>query len=282
MKRLIGAVMLLSGLLGLGVSAGGIMVGRQVVDNITTQLQFALVSSSENLETTKETLLLSKTTLVDVYNGLSTVEQTAQNASVTIYQTGPLLDQVSQIASQDVPDSLDTVQAALPNIAEVATNIDSALKTIDAFQFNQSILGFPLQFDLGIDYNPPAPIEDSINQMSVSLDELSTGFRSLEQNITVSNQNLQTLSQNVLTISQDLQTVNQRLAQFAPLIDDYVKLINTIQDSLAQAQTRVADQMEMVKLGITVLMVWIGLAQVVPLYFGWQFLTGKGQSASDV
>ena len=281
MKKFIGIIMLLSGLMGLGVSIGGIVVGRQVVDNITGQLTQSVNSSTDNLETIEETLLLTKATLVDVYNGLSTVEQTAQNASATIYQTGPLLDQVSQIASRDVPASLDAVQAALPNIAEVATNIDQALKTIDAFQFSQSILGFPLQFDLGIDYNPPAPIDESINQMSVSLDQLSSGFRSLDQNIDVSNQNLQTLSQNVLTISQDLQLVNKRLAQFSPLIDEYIKIINNIQDGLSQSQSRLTAQMEMVKLGITVLMVWIGLAQVVPLYFGWQFITERSPKASE-
>jgi hypothetical protein len=62
-QRIIGVLLLLVGLIGLGLSIGGIVVGRQVVDNLGAALATTLASTSSNLDTVEATLQQAKATL---------------------------------------------------------------------------------------------------------------------------------------------------------------------------------------------------------------------------
>ena len=224
-RRILGFIMLFIGLSGLVLSIGGALVTRRMVDNVGQGLDQSLRLVSESLDTVLDTLALTKTTVGQVNGSMTTVETTATDLAQTINQTRPLLDQVSQIASSDVPDGIDAVQAALPNVAEVAGTIDTTLRVLNNFRIDQSILGFPIKYDLGINYNPVTPFDQSITAVGGSLDGIPERLRTLKIYLNVTDDNLATISQDVLNIAADLETINGSVADVQPLLDEYTRLV---------------------------------------------------------
>ena len=76
-------------------------------------------------------------------------------------------------------------------------------------------------------------------------------------------------------MSRDLDTINSRIADVGPLLDDYVRIVTETNDFIGQTRASLSRQLYMVKLVVTVAMIWIGLTQIAPLYLGWELVTGR-------
>lgn len=279
-KRLIGSGLIIIGLFGVVLSIAGIIAGRQVVDSLGQTLAATLAATQTNLTTVTATLQQTKSTLKTANQLLQTTQQTILDASQTLSQTQPVLDQASQIASQEIPDSLNAVQATLPNIAATTRTVETTLTRLSDFELNESFLGRQLSFDLGIDYEQPQPpIDQSLAQMETNLGQLADSFRPLEKDLQVTSQNIALISQDLETLGQNLGQVNQDLAGFDLLLDDYLSMISDFQTSLEPLPANLPGWLAQAKLGLTLLLVWLGLTNLVPLYLGWE-LWRPGQSLS--
>jgi methyl-accepting chemotaxis protein len=275
LKRILGVVILLIGLLGLALSAAGTVYGHRLIDSMGNGLDSSLDLASQSLDTAKETLLLAKTTLGQVNEGLDTVESSALDIAQTISQTRPLLGKIAQVASHDVPDGVEAFQATMSDMAQAAAVVDETLATLSNLRFEQTIFGFPIRFDLDINYAPEVPFEESVNRIVASLEGLPPRLRNLEAYIYVTDHNLEMISQDVLTVSGDLDAINRSIADVAPLLDEYVRLVTEVNGSIQQTRDTLPQQLGMAKLVVTIVMVWIGLMQVAPLYLGWELVSGR-------
>lgn len=276
-RRIIGLVLVLIGIGGVGLSIAGVIVGRDIVDEIGDNVLGNLELTSEGLTAVQDTLILAKVALIDVNNGLDTVERTAVGVSVAISDTQPLVDQVILIASDDLPESIEAIEAALPGLVQVAGAIDRTLTTLSNFRIDETVplIGFSIQFDLGIDYDPDVPFDESVALLGESLDGLPDRLRSLDQSLQTSSENLGTISEDVLQLSQDLNTINARLAEVDPLLDEYIRIVQDTNDRARFTRLSMQAQLEMIKSIVTIAAIWFGLNQLVPIYVGWEMMAGR-------
>lgn len=274
-RRTLGLVMLLIGVLGLVLSIAGAVYGYRLIDNVGNGLKSSLDLTSRSLDTVKETLLLAKTTLGQVNGGLDTLAGAANDLSRTVSQTRPLLSEIVQVASHDVPDSVEAVQTAVPYMAQAAATIDDTLTFLSDLRIEQRILGFPFHFDLGVDYAPEVSFEESVNRIGYSLEGIPPRLRGLEVYMDTAEGNLETISRNITAMSRDLDTINNSIADVGSLLDDYVRIVTETNDFVGQTRASLSRQLRMVKLVVTMVVVWIGLTQIAPLYLGWELVTGR-------
>ncbi|MCB8944924.1 MAG: hypothetical protein H6658_14335 [Ardenticatenaceae bacterium] len=285
-KRFLGLLMIIIGLSGIWVGWRSAQAAQTAVDNIAASLQTNLELLTQSLDTVIESLALAKQTVTDVGSSLNTVEETADGLSQALDDTQPLLEQVSDIASSDVPQSIEAVQAAIPNMAEVAGAIDSTLTTLNRFKIDESfdipnpfssqpLYTFDLDFDLGIDYDPSVPFDETVRQLGASTEGLPAELRGLATHIDTSSQNLASISENVTTIGEDLGTVNQRIAELDPLLDEYIRLVTELNDQTRLVKAGMSTQLEGIQDTINIIMIWFILTQIAPLYLGYELLTGK-------
>lgn len=275
MRKALGIVILATGVLGIILSIAGIIAGRRLVDSMGQGLQSNLTTTLDSLETVKETLILTKLTVGQLSEGLSTVEDTMDNVSIAIDDTRPLLQQSSSVTTEQLPASIEAFQETMPALVEVAGTIDDTLRTLDAFNVRRSILGIPLDFDLGVEYDPEVPFDESVSDLGASLEGVPQQLRSLRQHIETTNDNLRTMSRNVSSISSDLGTINSSISRVEPLLDEYIAIITELSDSTRQARLLLQRQIGQVKFVLTVAMIWLGLTQIAPLYLGWELATGR-------
>ena len=274
-RRILGLLMLLIGIGGIGIASFGAQMGHQLVDRVGTNFEQTLTLTSDSLDTVSETLVLAKSSIADINTVVTTTGTTANNLATTVEDTRPLLEQISTVATDQVPDSLETVQDAFPSLEQVAGVIDRTLVTLNSFRIDEEIFGFNIQYDLGIDYEPEIPFDQSVQALGQGLEGIPESLRAMEAYITVTNDNLETVSQDIRTLADDLQTVNGRINEFDPILDEYLVLVTDINDSTRQMRAQIEDESARLKNGITLAMVWLALTQIAPLYLGWELLTGR-------
>jgi hypothetical protein len=266
--RVIAILLLLVGIVGIGIAIVGVMFGFQVVDALGEALDQTLELTSESLDTVNDTLVLTKQSVEQTGQAIGTVGDTTDSVAQMLDDTQPLLDGVSLVATENVPDSLDAVQGAVPNLVAVAGAIDNTLERLSSFAFERTILGVPIGFDLGVDYQPEAPFDESVAQIGTSLEGVPDSLRGLQVHLGTANDNLATISDNMQSLTEDLAAIEGSVAEVGPLLDDYIRLVDQINDNIAQTRANVNDQLQIVKTGIIILFVWFGLNQLVPLYLG--------------
>lgn len=282
-RRIIGIVMFLLGAVGLVISVAGVYYGRQLVDDLFKGTDDTLALTIQSLDTATDSLELTKATIGDVNAGLETVEGAALNISKTLTDTRPLLDQVGVVVSQNAPQTLEAVQGAIPNIAEVAGAIDQALLTLSDFRIDEQIMGFAFNYDLGINYEPTVPFDETFEALGSGLDGLPEELRSVEANLETTSANLAAISESISAISSDIDTINGRVAEVPALIDQYIDIVSQIREPLADAQIQAAQQQELVKNVVTFILIWWGLPQLALLMIGWDFLFGRrGATAAEI
>ncbi|MCI0577859.1 MAG: hypothetical protein L0332_16105 [Chloroflexi bacterium] len=282
-RRIIGTIMLVLGVIGLLISVAGIFYGRQLVDDSFAGLDSSLELTSQSLDTAVSSLELVKVTIGDVNNGLDTVEGAAVNIARTITNTRPLIDQVAVVVSENAPSSVEAMQDAIPNIAQVAGAIDQTLITLNSFAIDENILGNQIHYDLGIDYDPVVPFDDTFTALGDSLDGLPENLRSTKVNLEVTSQNLATVSTSISDISTDIETINSRVAEVPALIDQYIDIATRLNETIEQLRVQVLQQQTLAKNVITFVLVWWGLPQLALAMIGWDFLFGRrGATAEEI
>jgi hypothetical protein len=274
-RRIVGLILILIGIGGIVLSIAGVIVGRDIVDQIGDNVLGNLELTSEGLTAVQDTLVLAKDALTDVNNGLATVEITAVNVSIAISDTQPLVDQVSLIASDDLPNSIEAIEETMPSLVQVAGAIDSTLVTLNNFRIDENILGLRIQYDLGIDYQPEIPFDESVALIGDSLAGLPDRLRSLDQSLQTSSGNLMVISEDVLQLSRDLNTINARLAEVDPLLDEYIRIVSDTNDRTRFTRLSLQAQLELIKSIVTIAAIWFGLNQLVPIYVGLEMFAGR-------
>ena len=279
-KRLLGIVVILTALLGMGLSGGIYWYGHQAIETAVAQSDGALATLGTTLQTTQDVLGVAKTSLNDVGTILGTVEGTTDNLAQTIRDTGPFLDQIDTIATEQVPDSLQTFNDVIPNIATVAGTVDNTLTILSGFGFERNLdyglvkLG-TISFDLGIDYNPTVRFDESIRQLGASIEDLPDQLRTLDSHLAVTAENLEAISVDITTLGVNISDINETIGTTPALLDEYITTLTQIQDSISQTRLQITQQEANAKLVVTVLAVWFGLTQIAFLYLGTELLFNK-------
>ncbi|GAB4533760.1 MAG: hypothetical protein Kow0063_16130 [Anaerolineae bacterium] len=118
--RILGIALLIGGILGVILSIGGIIAGPIVVSQVGATAKSMLSLTVDGLNTAKVTLEQAKSGIQQLQSGLEVAETTIADVGTTVSESDETLTGILTTVSQDVPDALDSVQAAVPPAAESA------------------------------------------------------------------------------------------------------------------------------------------------------------------
>lgn len=290
-RRILGLIIILISLSAVAVAVAGVVFGRMAIDQLGNGLDGTVGLAGESLGTVVETLEFAKSAVGDVNTGLDTAVQSAADAAGVIIDTQPLLRDVTTIASEDIPNSLDALQETIPTLVSVGGDVDQALTVISDLDLNiqappfsippitfvgfqgVEFSGIDVSFD-SFEYDPPVPLADSIETLGGTLEGVPENLRSLSGGLGTATDNLGLISDNILLISQDLDAINDRLTEVPGLLDQYIGQVQTVARSLISLEKTLPDQLRVLKLALTIAMTWFGLTQLAPLYIGGTLLLG--------
>ncbi|NKQ35981.1 MAG: hypothetical protein HF973_10260 [Chloroflexi bacterium] len=274
-RRVIGVIMLIIGVVGLLIGIGGVYASSQFIDTMGERLDKALVLTSDSLNNLVSTLDVARSTLVETNKTMETVQQSLTGVGKTLSDTKPMIEQSSTIVTQEIPDSIEAMQETLPAIEQAAGTIDKTLSTLSSFKIEQEILGIPIGFDLGIEYDPSTPFDQAIADVGDSLEGMPETLRGLETHLDTTAENLDLMSQDMDQLSANLGGINEELAKLDPIMVEYIRIVNEANSDLQDIQAELASLFQTLKTVALVLFSWFALMQIVPLYLGYELVTGQ-------
>lgn len=276
-RRIVGVIFIIIAIIGAVVAYQGMQLTDRFIDNLAASMKSALQLTNETLTNVESTLVVSKQTLTDLGATLSTMETTAGDMSTAVQDAEPLIDQISTVIANDVPNSIETLQASIPTLVEVATVIDDALTTLSRFEIDQTIpfVNYRIQYDLGINYNPEVPFDQAVTELGGSLDGLPETLRDLENELQTTQASLGTMGDNMDQLATDMATLNASIAEVQPILDEYIRIITDVNDRMRLASGQIDDQAAQVKQIFNFIFLWMLLFQLVPLYLGLEMAAGE-------
>ncbi len=280
-RRIFGTFLILMGIAGILFAVLGARSAQQTVGSLGEGMDASLDLVIDSLDTILDSLLLTRDALADVESAMARVEGTAVNVGTALDGTEPILTEMSTITTVDLPNSLQAIEDAVPDAVQAAEAIDTTLRTLNRFEINTSILGFPIQYDLGIDYDPTVPFSVSVQEIGLSLEGMPERLRDLDEAFAETQTNLNTISQDMDNLSGDLVAINEQIAGFTPLVNDFIRVVMETSDNIRLLKGQIDDQVAMVNTVITFGMIWLVLMQVVPLYLGYELILGRLSSGDE-
>lgn len=276
-RQITGVIFTLLGFIGLAASVAGLMIGRHVISDVDNGFEQIFVLAADNLDTVYETLVLTDSMVQQIAESLETISLTAESLAIGINRAQPMLDQVKTVTVEEVPLSLETIQSTIPDVSEAARAIDDTLTILDIFEIDTRVFGIPIRFDLGIDYDPSNPLEDSVERLGQSLNGLPETLRAMESDIKNANTNLELVGENLDSVTTDLEAVNETITEVSPLLKDNMKLTIESGDQIRQLKSSINRELGNARLFMTLSFIWLGFSQIVPLYLG-SLLLRKGDA----
>jgi hypothetical protein len=281
-RRLLGLIILLVSLILVALLLGGAFFVGQAVDSVADGLGNILTLTADSLATVSVTLEQTKATIAEANNALDTAAEATVNLNMTMSDMQPLMESTTKVVTEDVPGNIEAIQATIPNIVQVAAVVDNTLTRLSNFGIKQTIpIPFnpiTLDFDLGIDYEPEEPFDESISALGDSLEGMPEELRSLQGDLETLSADLELLTGNIETAAGDIEAINNEVALFIPIIDDYLRIVDQINDSLGQVRADMFAQLETAKTALILLLVFLSFTQLAPLYLGWELITGQRSS----
>ncbi|MCP4362058.1 MAG: hypothetical protein GY796_28950 [Chloroflexi bacterium] len=274
-RRIIGVIFIIMALTGWFIAYQGFQLTGQFIDNLALSMDNALQLTTETLNNVESTLLVTKQTVSDLGTTLTTMETTSSNIATSLDEAEPLLDNVSTVVSKDVPDSIESLQDTMPTLVEAASVIDRTLTTLTKFKIDETILGFNINYDLGIDYNPDVPFDAAVTELGTSLDGLPESLRELDTQLDSTKSSLNVMSGDMDQLAADMATLNDSIADIQPVLDEYVRIVIDLNDRLRIARDQINVQAEQVKQIFNIIFIWMGLFQLLPLYLGLEMVAGE-------
>lgn len=275
LRRILGIVLIILAVSGVWLVFTAGQSAKQTTGSLGEGLKTNIDLVLESLDAISDSLLHTQDVLADVEAALVRAEETAVAVSTSLEGIDPILIELQTITTQDLPDSLEAIQQAVPDAVQAADAIDATLTTLNRFEIDTTILGFPIRYDLGINYNPTVPFSASVQEIGVSLEGIPERLRSLEDAFADTQSNTELIGADMSNLGGDLAAINEQIAEFSPLIDDLNGVVIEAGDNLRLVQGQIDDQVASVQNTLTIGMIWLIFSQMVPLYLGYELILGR-------
>lgn len=259
--RIIGVVLILASVAGLILSMLGIVEMWRLRRTMTSGLLESIELLDTTLQATTDGLTvvdesLSKATL-DVYALGNTLQTTGQ----AIHDTNPLLDELTRLVSEDLPDAILTTQTALTSAQASARLIESTLKIVTAIPL------LPLE-----PYDPPVPLDVALGNVSTSLDPIPDSLSAMEQSMTTSQGNLLLIEAEFNIMARHIGEINASLTEARTVVAQYQGVVDEVHVQVLELQTNLPKWMGALTWFVTLVLLWLAVTQVGLLMQGMEML----------
>lgn len=274
-RRIVGLIFIIIAIAGWFIAYQGLQLTNQFIDNLSLSINNTMQITTDTLTNVENSLVVAKQTITDLGATLATMETTAADMAAGIDDAQPLMEEVNIVVTQDVPNSIETLQIALPTLVEVASVVDDTLTTLSRFRIDQSIFGIQLNYDLGINYNPEVPFDQAVVELGAGLEGLPQTLRGLETQLVLTQSSMNTMSHNMDQLATDMANLNTGIAEVQPVMDEYIRIVVDTNDRLRLSRNQISTQADQVKQIFGIIFIWMGLFQLVPLYLGLEMVAGE-------
>lgn|GEM_PF-3911039 len=217
---------------------------RTSILNTVDTISVSLDASQEILKVVDSSIVQADSSLTDLIGMLSEV-------SLVLESTTGLMLNVSDILVDDLAPVINGTIQGLRGLEKTTLLVDNTLLLVSSIPF----FG-------GERYRPTTPLNQSISQISKDLAEMPVSIRQISVQLDNTSEGLHPILETLNQLSADLSVVQSNLESASFDISEYQLVISEAQTRIYAFQDAFPVYLDGVYIGITLMAVWIVLAQI--------------------
>ena len=222
----------------------------------------ALEVSSQTIGLLEDSLLLAETSLREVRTTLS-------GFSSVIGNTSTVLEVVSQVLGDELIRVLRDTSSGLESLEKTSRLIDNTLGFISSIPF----IG-------GSQYQPDTPLAESVASIRKDLQGLPPAMEKVNSELSQTASSLQSLPEAMDNLTLQLAAIQENLNKSRNQLDEYRLIIQTYQSKLERFKSNLPVFITVSYAVMSVLLLWISLAQIGLFNQGIERLTRSRRIAN--
>jgi hypothetical protein len=268
--RVAGVALIVAGLGGLGFSIIGLMALQRVHERVEPALMEQVELAERTLAATAEGLALVETSLGDAAEMADSLESTMANVSRAAGDTVPILDSVGKMVGEQLPATLKATQDTLASVAQSAKLIDDVLAVVTAIPF------------LGLErYNPEAPLHQGLDDVATSLDDIPTSLVTAQEGLDIAGGSLEELEGDFAAMGESIAGLTTSLEKGESVVVQYQGVVDDLQEAVVSVKQGLPKWLQWLRLGLSLVLVWLGIAQIGLLTQGWELIARSRSTGSE-
>ena len=250
-RKIIGTTFIIASIIGLILSAAGIVLVWVVREPLTTNLVNTIDLVSSTLEATSSGLSAVDETLSSTILNITTLESTIQTDSKSVDDSLPMVESISGLLSGNLPGAIEATQTGLTTLQDAAGTIESTLKLLTSIPF------IPIER-----YAPEVAFTDALEDISENLDPISQSLVEMESTLNTTQSNITEISAELGNISQNISDLNNSLSDIQLVIEQYQEVITIAQEKIDSIRINLGMIITVTAWIFTIIFVWLGIAQL--------------------
>lgn len=259
-SRLTGVIYVVGALFGLIISVGGLVVLWTTRDDVTGGILNTVALAGRTLEATQETVLVVSDSLDQAGTELLTIQRILEDVAGTLEDSGGLLTATSSLVGSDMPGFVEEAQSSLTTMQASARLVDDTLRFVSSI---------PL---IGGRYRPEVTLQESVGEVSRSLDPLPETFRKIQRELDVSAANVDIIQSEVDQLAVEIDGIETSLSSAQSVAERYRLILVDFQGKYDRLEQRLPVLFTTIYLGLTLILIWIFITQLGLLLHGIQLM----------
>jgi hypothetical protein len=266
-----GLALIIAGVAGVAFSIGGLVVLPRLEREVETVSAEQLDVLDRALSTTLEGLITAEAALVQAAEAVDSLEGIMGGVGLAINDTAPILDVAAELLGEQLPATIQSTQETLTSVATSAQLVDDILGVISVI---------PL---LGTDrYNPDVSLHQGFQDVADGLDGIPEMLLAAGEDLSAGAGNLDEIEEGFAAMGQGIRETMTSLESAQAVLQDYQTIVGDLQGTLSSARESLPGWLRALRWGLTLGLVWFGIAQIGLLTQGWELLGRRSVSSTAV
>ncbi len=261
LTRTLGIALIAAGVAGLVFSILGLVALGPVEQRVRSTVMEQVDIVDRALAATGEALSLAETSLDQVAKAAGSLESAMTGAVQAVGDAGPALDSVAEFMGEQLPTAIESTQETLISVAQSAQIVDDILALIT-----------DLPLPGMARYNPEVPLHRSFQELSKSLDEIPASLGTAQQGLLITIDNLDELGADFEAMAVGVGELVRSLESARSILTEYQDVVADLQSLVGSARGGLPDWLRWIRLGISLALIWLGIAQVGLITQGWELV----------
>lgn len=276
LRRILGALVMIAGILGIILSLAGVVSVWVVKPNVTNYVEITIQTIETSVITSQKALQVTGQALGATVVSVDALSTMLSTTAVSVEETQPVLDQLNVMMGETMPSSMESASDSLKTAQQAAVVLESAIKSLENFRAAMSAT--PLLSSLVEQpkqtYNPEVPLADSLGELATTLESLPATFTEMSANLDKADDNLITIQSNLVTMSDSVGQISKSLSEYQAMITQSQSSMENLISILTNIRNNLTSILNGVAMAFSLFFLWLLVAQVVILTQGWELYQG--------
>lgn len=270
LERIIGIILTLAATVGLVLNVAALVFLPTIEQSAALTIANTLTVVDSSLVTTTDALDVATGALDNTQIALDSVEGTTRAVALTVNDTRPVIQVVSDLTATSLPQTIAGTRSALEVAAASATSIDVILASLGAV----NVAGF----DLGLpEYDPETSLSASLTEINDNLAPLEDSFSDIAVSLETADGNLSTVNTQMVAVADSLSNFDTTITDAKTVTGQYKIVLVQQQQVLQTLNTQIPVAVTWGVRGVMVLLAYLLIAQVGLLSQGIEMIGRSGR-----